>query len=154
MLSPHNSISKSFYYIFDYVYSISLVRGEDAILFPVCPAWAVHRASNGPVCLVSAEEPLLCWATERTSVASQDQVGGSQWPLTWGPKSAGMAALLPRANLKGVLRPQPEGKERKPESRVFPETGRVLRKERAAPFVSRSCVQYKACVQVSGKLLI
>ena len=84
MLSPHNSISKKFLLHFDYVYSISLVRGKMQSCSQCVSTWAVHRASNGPVCLVSAEEPLLCWATKRTSVASQDQVGGSQWPLTWG----------------------------------------------------------------------
>lgn len=131
MLSPHNSISKKFLLHFDYVYSISLVRGKMQSCSQCVSTWAVHRASNGPICLVSAEEPLLCWATERTSVASQDQVGGSQWPLTWGPKSAGMAALLPPGQTSWVFWGHGLKVKRKPESRVFPETGRVLRKERA-----------------------
>lgn len=136
MLSPHNSISKKFLLHFDYVYSISLVRGKMQSCSQCVSTWAVHRASNGLVCLVSAEEPLLCWATERTSVASQDQAGGSQWPLTEAQSPLAWQLCFPRANLTGVLKPRPAGKEEAGEQRCFLRHAGYMEGKGQAPFLS------------------
>ena len=93
MLSPHNSISKKFLLHFDYVYSISLVRGKMQSCSQCVSTWAVQYLTR-PCLLGLCRGPLTCWPAGKISVASQNQVEGSQCPLSWGPKSTVMAALI------------------------------------------------------------